>query len=300
MTTLGCWVFYWDEVSLQCSLTNPFVSPEDPPPNHIAMHCISQCLLRYQQQMAPNIRYGEQKLHIFKLSFQSLLSQDGDVSGAIVLPVSDPDKLIHICPPSHSLSHLSLSLPSHLSFPTSLFIHFYSHLHISLSLTSPFLNLHISLSLPLEVWMHRFTLPFSFYPHLSLLFTFTLNLLSNLYICPHSLSHLVFLFHFQFHLNLFIFLLSLSSPFFSAHCWHFNYESSQGGGWMRQHETCFALVYFLYISDIAKQILAKLTCIASHQGGWMDAPAWDLFCDALHFAICVFCILCIFQPNNTA
>ena len=142
MTTLGCWVFYWDEVSLQCSLTNPFVSPEDPPPNHIAMHCISQCLLRYQQQMAPNIRYGEQKLgHIFKLSFQSLLSQDGDVSGAIVLPVSDPDKLIHICPPSHSLSHLSLSLPSHLSFPTSLFIHFYSHfLTITLS--------HISLSQP--------------------------------------------------------------------------------------------------------------------------------------------------------
>ena len=31
MTTLGCWVFYWDEVSLQCSLTNPFVSSADPP-----------------------------------------------------------------------------------------------------------------------------------------------------------------------------------------------------------------------------------------------------------------------------
>ena len=41
---------------------------------------------------------------------------------------------------------------------------------------------------------------------------------------------------------------------------------------MRQHETCFALVYFLFISDIASQILAKLTCIAS-QGWWMDAPA---------------------------
>ena len=117
MIALGCRVFYWDEESLQCSLTNSFVS-RDLALNHIGIVC--------QWLLIPCNKYKNQKswhrhfslignIQRFKCDlwahFQNPSSLAGDVSGTIVLPVSDPDNLIHICPPYHSTSYLPLSLP---------------------------------------------------------------------------------------------------------------------------------------------------------------------------------------------
>ena len=172
MIGAGCRVFYWDEESLQCSLTNSFVS-RDLALNHIGIVC--------QWLLIPCNKYKNQKswhrhfslignIQRFKCDlwthFQNPSSLAGDVSGTIVLPVSDPDNLIHICPPYHSTSYLPLSLPFYPLFHMFFCLFFcnlveYKRLiHLS-SFFCPFCPL--SLSFPLTLffnlqisWFHHF------------------------------------------------------------------------------------------------------------------------------------------------
>ena len=175
MIALGCRVFYWDEESLQCSLTNSFVS-RDLALNHIGIVC--------QWLLIPCNKYKNQKswhrhfsfigiIQRFKCDlwthFQNPSSLAGDVSGTIVLPVSDPDNLIHICPPYHSTSYLPLSLPFyplfHMFFVCFLQFVWIQALNIC---TFEFLSFcpfcPLSLSFPLTLFFNLLISPFPINP----------------------------------------------------------------------------------------------------------------------------------------